>query len=329
MQAIIIRRPGGPEVLELADLPVPRPGEGQVLVRAKSIGVGKPDVLFRTGVYRWMPPLPAVVGSELTGTVEALGAGVTGLSIGQRVLVTFPAGGCYAGFVVAPLRTLTPLPDDIDFDDATCIPNYVTAWALLFEAARGIEVRTLFINGAAGGIGNAVIDLAKVYGLTVIGGVSSDEKCAFIRQRGASHAINYSRQNVVEEVLKITAGTGVDLILDHVIGKNFTDSLDMLAQMGTIVSFNALGGFPEKELFSQMRAHLPKCPAVRCFTAHYYDSHPEKLARIKAEMVGLLADRKVKPAIHATLPLPQARRAHEMLDGREVLGKLILRPGPA
>jgi len=92
MQAIIIRRPGGPEVLELTDLPVPRPGEGQVLVRAKSIGVGKPDVLFRTGVYRWMPPLPAIVGSELTGTVEALGAGVTGLSEGQRVWITMDEG---------------------------------------------------------------------------------------------------------------------------------------------------------------------------------------------------------------------------------------------
>jgi NADPH2:quinone reductase len=329
MHAIIIRKAGGPDVLDHVEVPVPRPAEGEVLVRAASIGVGKPDVLFRTGVYRWMPPLPAIIGSELTGTIEAVGPGVTDLVPGQTVLVNYPAGGCYADFVAAPRRRVTPLPPGIDADDANCIHNYVTAWALLFEAARGVEIGSLYINGAAGGIGTAVIDLARLHGITAIAGVGSAAKAEFIRGRGAAHAVDYSRQNVVETVLGLTDGKGVDLILDHVIGKSFTDSLDMLAQMGMIVSFNALGGFPEKELFSQMRAHLPKCPAVRCFTAHYYDSHPEKLGQVTADIIALFAQGKIKPAIHGVLPLAEARRAHEMLDGREILGKLVLRPEPA
>jgi NADPH2:quinone reductase len=329
MRAIIVGRAGGPEVLESVEVPSPRPGDGEVLVRAASIGVGKPDVLFRTGVYRWMPKLPAIIGSEMTGTVEALGAGVTDLAPGQRVLVGYPAGGCYADLVAAPRRRVTPLPDRIDFDDANCIQNYVVAWALLFVAARGTEIRSLYINGAAGGIGTAVIDLARLHGITVIAGVGSAAKVDFVRNRGADHGIDYSRENVVERVQALTGGKGVDLILDHVIGKEFTDSFGMLAQMGMIVSFNALGGFPEKELFSQMRAHLPKCPAVRCFTAHYFDGHPDEHAEIAAKVAALFADGTIKPAIHGVLPLAEARRAHEMLDGREILGKLLLRPGNA
>jgi NADPH2:quinone reductase len=326
MKAIRISVAGGPDVLDYVDMPKPTPGEGQVLVRAHAIGVGKPDVLFRTGVYRWMPKLPAVPGSEMTGRIEALGPGVSGLSVGQNVLAVNYTGGCYAEFAAVPAAAVTALPDGADLDAAASIPNYQTSWALLHEATRGAPIRALYINGAAGGIGSAVIQLARHAGITAIAGASTAEKCAFARAQGAAHAIDYSRENPVERVLALTEGRGVDLVLDHIAGKGFTDNLKMLAVMGQIVSFNALGGMPEQDLFREMRAHLPKSPTVRCFTMHSYDHDPAGRRRIVSAVMALFAAGAVNPPIHARLPLAEARRAHQMLDAREVMGKLILNP---
>jgi NADPH2:quinone reductase len=326
MRAIEVTRAGGPEVLELVERPTPTPGEGEVLVRAHAIGVGKPDVLFRTGVYRWMPPLPAVPGSEMSGVVEALGPAVQGLAVGQRVLVYHFRGGCYAEYAAVPAESVTPLPEAIDLDDVVSMPNYQVAWALLHEAARGIEARTVYVNGAAGGIGCAVIQLCRLAGIDVIAGASSAAKCAFARAQGATHTVDYGRENVVDRVLALTGGDGADVILDHIVGPNFTDNLKMLAPLGMIVSFNALGGFPEKDLFRELRAHLPRSPAVRCFTMHSYDHKPEAKRRMMAEIVRLFAAGTVRPPVHKRVPLDEARQAHAMLDARGVLGKLLLKP---
>lgn len=326
MKAIQIAASGGPEVLDYVDAPTPSPGDGEVLVRARTIGVGKPDVLFRTGAYRWRPPLPAIPGAEMAGTVEALGRGVTGLRIGARVLVYRFVGGCYAEKVVAAASEVTALPDTVDSDDAVSIPNYQVAYALLNEAARGIDAKTVYVNGAAGGIGSAIIQLCRLNGTVVIAGASTDEKCAFAQTQGANHTINYARDNAVARVLELTGGRGAGLILDHIVGKNFTDNLGMLAPMGLIVSFNALGGLPEKDLFREMRAHLPRSPAVRCFTMHSFDHDPVARARVAQATLALFAAGKVKPPVFAKLKLSEARRAHEMLDARRVLGKIILKP---
>ena len=176
MKAIQITKTGGPEVLQLVDLPKPSPGPGEVLVRAHAIGVGKPDVLFRSGVYRWLPPLPATPGAEMSGHVEALGDGVTGVCIGDPVLVYHLGGRCYAEFACVPASAVTVLPPSIDLDDAVSLPNYQVAGALLNEAARGIDVKSVYVNGAAGGIGSAVIQLARLQGLSVIAGTSWPRK---------------------------------------------------------------------------------------------------------------------------------------------------------
>lgn len=326
MKAIQISASGGPEVLSLVDLPDPTPSEGEVLVRAHAIGVGKPDVLFRTGVYRWRPPLPAVPGAEMTGVIEAVGRGVTDLRIGERVLVYRFAGGCYAEKIALPASEVSPLPAAVDLDDAVSIPNYQVAWALLNEAARGLAPKTVYVNGAAGGIGAAVIQLCRLAGIDIIAGASTAEKCAFAHAQGATYTVDYGRDNVVEQIRDLTNGHGVDLILDHIVGKDFTDNLKMLAPMAMIVSFNALGGFPEKDLFREMRAHLPVSPAVRCFTMHSFDRDLEARRRIAARTIELFAAGKVKPPVHARLKLAEARRAHEMLDAREALGKILLKP---
>jgi NADPH2:quinone reductase len=326
MKAIQISATGGPDVLHSVDVPTPTPADGEVLVRAHAIGVGKPDVLFRTGLYRWMPALPAIPGAEMGGVIEAIGRGVDGLRVGQKVLVYRFRGGCYAEKIALPAAEVTPLPDSVDLDDAASIPNFQVAWALLNEAARGMRPKTVYVNGAAGGIGVAVIQLCRLNGIDVIAGASSEEKCAFASGQGATHIVNYGRETVAERVLELTGGRGADLILDHLVGKDFCDNLTMLAPMGMIVSFNALAGFPEKDLFREMRAHLPKSPTVRCFTMHSFDHDPAARKRIADGVIALFAAGKVKPPVHARLPLAEASKAHEMLDARAVMGKLLLEP---
>jgi NADPH2:quinone reductase len=326
MHAVRLSSPGGPDALETVILPVPRPGPREILVRAHAIGVGKPDALFRTGVYRWMPPLPAVPGAEMSGHVEALGTEVDGFRLGQKVLVYHLKGGCYAEFVSAPIESVTLLPDDIDLDDAVSLPNFQVAWALLNEAARGVEKNAIYINGAAGGVGSAVIQICRHDGVSVVAGASSERKCAFARAQGATYTVDYGREAVADRVLSLTDGRGVDLVLDHIVGKDFTDNLRMVAPFGLIVSFNMLGGFPEKDLFREMRIQLNRSPAVRCFTMHSYDGNPTARARILSATLALFTSGSVRPPIHARLHLSEARRAHEMLDAREALGKIVLKP---
>lgn len=326
MKAIQFSETGGPEVLEYVDLPDPTAGPGEVLVRAHAFGVGKPDVLLRSGVYKWMPELPAVIGNEMTGHVVGVGTGVSHLALGQAVLVFGTGGGRHAEFNSVPADIVTALPGGVDLDAAVCIPNYAIAWCLLKEACAGTDVRSVYVNGAAGGVGSAVIDLCKLEGIEVIAGASSDAKCAFAADLGAAHTINYTTGNVADLVLDLTGGRGVDLVLDQLVGPDFADNLRMLAPLGMILSFNALAGLPEKELFAEMRAHLGKSPAVRCFSWHSYDANPEARARVLGEVVDRFADGGLIPPIHATLPLADARKAHEMLDARDILGKVVLKP---
>jgi NADPH2:quinone reductase len=262
----------------------------------------------------------------MTGYVEALGARVGDLKIGDPVLVYHLGGGCYAPYAKVPASAVTRLPPGIDLDDAVSIPNYQVAYALLTEAARGISAKTVYVNGAAGGIGSAVIQLCRRQGITVIAGAGNRAKCAFAESQGATHVIDYGRESVAERLLDLTHGHGVDLILDHIVGKDFTDNLKALAPFGLIVSFNALGGLPEKDLFREMRAHLPKSPAVRCFTMHSFDHDPEGRRRVADRVIEIFAAGEVRPPVDRCLPLAEARQAHERLDARAVLGKLILKP---
>ena len=326
MKAVQFSETGGPEVLEYVGLPDPAPGPGEVLVKAASFGVGKPDYLLRSGIYKWMPPLPAIIGNEMAGHVAAVGHGVSEFAIGQPVLVFGTGGGRHAEFNSVPVDIVTALPAAVDLDDAVSIPNYAIAWCLLKEVVHGAEDKSVYVNGASGGVGTAVIDLARDLGSSIIAGAGSADKCAFAAEIGADHTVDYSAERVSERVLDITDGRGVGLILDQLVGPNFSDNLDMLAPFGTIVSFNALAGLPDTETFSQMRAHLAKSPGIRCFSWHTFDSDADTRQRILAEIIDRFADGKLNPPIHARLPLSEARQAHEILDSRDLRGKIVLKP---
>jgi NADPH2:quinone reductase len=330
MKAIQIGRTGGPEVLDYVDVPTPAPGPGEVLVRAEAIGVNYFDTMIRTGRYRWMPKLPFVPGNEMSGEVAAVGPGVRALKAGQKVFVAgyeiANRGGLYAEYAAVPEQAAIALPAGVGADEATTLTNYQLAIILLHHAARGVAPRTVVVYGAAGGVGTALIDVARLAGATAIGTAGSAEKCAFVRARGAAHAIDHSSEPVVERVLALTGGRGADIVFDHVAGKALADGLKMLAPLGMIVSYAVLGGMPEEDLFKAMRANIEKSPAVRCFTMHTYDHMEEPRREALMRAVELLAAGKVKPAIAARLPLAQARRAHEMIDARGNMGKIVLIP---
>jgi NADPH2:quinone reductase len=330
LKAIQIGRTGGPDVLDCVEMPTPAPGPGEVLVKATAIGVNYFDTMIRTGRYRWMPKLPFVPGNEMSGRIEAVGPGVSGRKVGDPVFIAGyeigNRGGLYAEYAAVPEQAAWPLPDGVGPDDATTLTNYQLAIILLHHAARGITPRTVVVYGAAGGVGTALIDVARLAGASVIGTAGSAEKCAFVRARGAAHAIDYRAEPVVERVLNITVGRGADIIFDHVAGKAFADGLKMVAPLGMIVSYAVLGGMPESDLFAAMRANIERSPAVRCFTMHTYDYMEEPRREAMARAVDLLAGGQARPAIAARLPLAEARRAHELIEQRGAMGKIVLVP---
>lgn len=326
MRAVQIKSYGGPEVVEIVDIPKPKPTADQVLVRAHALGVGYPDVLLRTGIYKWKPALPTILGNEMTGHIEAVGANVAGLKEGQPVLVFGTGGGRYAEYNAVDPTLVTPLPESVDLDAATTIPNYLVAWAALHGVAHAGRAKTIYVNGAAGGTGTAILDLCRSEGIQTIAGASSDEKCEFAASLGTIGTVNYSHENIAEKVLTITEGRGVDISFDQLGGDALTKSLSMMAPLGLIVLYNALLGAPSDNLFDALREHRGHSLGVQCFSLHSYDNDLDERARIFNAIVERFASGVLNPPIYDCIPMEEARAAHELIDSRQILGKLILKP---
>jgi NADPH:quinone reductase len=330
MKAILLRRPGGPSALEYVDVPTPVPGDGEVLVKTDTIGVSMPEVLVRTGRYAWMPPLPAIPGIELSGTVVGHGGNVAGPAIGQPVFVSardLPTrAGCYAEYIAVPATAAHPLPEGCSLEAAACLSNYQVAYHVLHTAARGVVAETVLIHSAAGGVGSAAVQLALIAGLGVIGVAGSDEKTRAVEALGAPHAINYRNSDTVARVREITRGRGVDLILDAVGGKGFAKNFAMLAPLGMVVSYGRLDGPPDADFVTAMRAASATSPAVRFFTIHSFDDRPDIRAAAMQILLDHLAAGRIRPLIHDRLPLAEAGRAQTLLESGAVIGKLLLKP---
>jgi NADPH2:quinone reductase len=329
MKLIQFQKPGPPGVMQCLDVPVPEPKPGEVLIKAHAIGVGMPDCLIRAGTYSVMPPLPATPGTEIAGTVEKVGAGVTTRQVGQRIYTTARErphrGGHYADYVAAPVEATFLLPDDVAFDAAASLANYQVAYHIFNDALALRQGQTVLIYAAAGGMGNALIDLAKVAGLIVIGVVSSEAKARFARDVGAAHVIDRKTERVGERVSEITGGRGIDAIIDPVAGPGIPGNIAMLAPCGALLIYGALGGKTELDPASAPQWRKNSL-AVRLFTIHTWDHLVEERRAGMRALIDMLAAGKLNPRIHARLPLTEAARAHEMLEGGEVLGKLLLVP---
>src|SRR5581483_5181190 len=319
-------------VLEYVHVPTPHPKPGEALIKADTIGVSRPELLVRRGTYPWMPPLPVIPGIEMTGTVVELGPGGGNLEIGQKVYVSareLPVrAGCYAEYIAVPQHALFRLYADSDLEAAACLSNYQVAWHLLHTATRGAPGKTVLIYSASGGLGSAAVQLAQLAGMTAIAVVSTPEKASALQEFGANHVIDVSREDVAARVHEITHGIGVDLILDAIGGNSFAGNLAMLAPFGLVVSYGRLQGGLETNLVAALSngpGYL-NSGAVRVFTMHTLDDKPLLRAESMNYLIARLAERKIRPLIHARLPLSQARRAHEMLEAREVIGKILLKP---
>ncbi len=329
MKLIRFREPGPPSVLECLDVDVPEPQAGEVRIRAHAIGVGMPDVLIRAGTYSWMPPLPATPGTELSGIIDKVGPGVTSRRPGQRVYTTAREkphrGGHYAQYVATPAEATFPLPDHVDLDAAATVANYQVAYHIFNDALRLRPGQSVLIYAAAGGMGNALIDLAQSANLTVIGIVSSEEKARFARELGADYVINRAVEKVSEGVVEITRGRGVDAIIDPIGGPSIPGNVVLLAPCGMLLIYGALGGKAELDLQPTLRASR-NSPAVRQFSIHTWDHLVEERRAGMRAVIAMLAAGKLHPRIHARLPLTEAKRAHEMIESGIVLGKLLLQP---
>jgi NADPH2:quinone reductase len=329
MKLIQFRTPGPPAVMQCLDVPIPEPKPGEVLIRAHAIGVGMPDVLIRAGTYGFMPPLPATPGTELSGTIETVGSGVTSRRVGQRVYTNArerpQRGGHYAQYLAAPAEATFVLPDNVDLDAAAALANYQVAYHIFNDAVRPRKGESVLVYAAAGGMGNALIDLAKAAQLSVIGVVGGEAKGRFARDLGADHVIDRKREQVGARVREITRGRGVDAVIDPVAGPSIPGNIALLAPCGTLILYGALGGPALLDLQPTLRASK-NSPAVRQFTIHTWDELVEERRAGLRVVIEMLAAGKLRPRIYARLPLAEAVRAHEMLESGAVLGKLLLNP---
>ena len=324
-KAIRMFKTGGPEVMEYVDVEVGDPGPGEVRIRHAAVGLNFIDVYFRIGLYP--QPLPSGLGQEGAGTIEAVGAGVTDFKVGDRVAYAGRPNGAYAEARVMPADILVKLPDSISFDTAAAMMlQGMTVQYLLRQTYPLKGGETILLHAAAGGIGLIACQWAKALGVTVIGTVSTDEKAAFAARNGADHTIFYRREDVVARTRELTKGRGVDLVLDHVCGPEFSGYLGALAKWGTLVSYNAFAGLPEDNLMAAMRNHLDICPAVRCFSFHIYDDDRDGRRALMGEVIAALDRGEIRPAISARFKLAEVRKAHTLLEQGAALGKIIMTP---
>ncbi|MEZ5955459.1 MAG: NADPH:quinone oxidoreductase family protein [Hyphomonas sp.] len=309
--------------LEVREMPVPTPGPGEVLVRVKAAGVNFPDLLMSQGKYQMKPALPFVMGMECAGIVEALGEGVTGWAVGDEVIGGNKTGA-YADYAVLPADGLSARPAPFSFAEAAAFPAaYLTAYVALVRRANLQPGETLLVHGASGGVGMAAVDVGKLLGATVIATSASDAKLDKVRAYGADYVIN-ATQGFRDKVKTLTHGRGADVIFDPVGGDVFDESVRCIAFDGRLLVI----GFTSGRIPS-INANMPLIKGfsvVGVRAGEYGRQFPEK-GRENRDAIHAWADAgKLRPSVHAELPLTEWREAWRMLTDRDVVGKVIIRP---
>ena len=323
MKAIRIDRNGGPEVLEYVDVPVPAPGPGQVLVRQTVAGINYIDVYVRTGLYKG--PLPTIIGREGAGVVEAVGEGVSGVAKGTRVAYTQAGAGGYAEANVVEPRFLVEVPGDVD-DRTACalMLQGFTAHYLTHDTFPLQPGNVALIHAAAGGVGQLLVQLAKVRGATVIATVGTAEKATIAKAAGADHVIVYADEDFAEATRRLVGDHAVDVAYDSVGKETWERSLSTLRPRGMLVVFgNASGPTPPVE--PQLLAAAGSVYLTRPTLVDYTRTAEEVQQRAR-ELFAYVEHGKLKASIGATYPLADAAQAHRDLEARKTTGKLLLLP---
>ena len=318
---------GGAEVVRVGDAPVPRPGEGQVLIQVAAAGVNRPDLIQRAGKYPPPKGESDVPGLEVSGRIAALGPGVQRLKEGDEVCALLGSGG-YAEYALAAAPLCLPRPKALDLVDAAGVPeNYFTVFDNVFTRGALVKGERFLVHGGSSGIGSTAIQLAKAYGAEVFTTAGTPEKCAFCRTLGADHAIDYKTEDFVAVVKEATGKAGVNVILDMVGGDYLARNIACLATEGRLVQIAFLGSPVSREV--DFTAVMVKRLVLTGSTlrARTVAKKAEVAAALREKVWPLLDAGQVKPIVHATFPLAEARQAQEMMDASSHLGKILLVTG--
>ena len=322
-KAIRMNRTGGPEVMEYVDVEVGEPGPGEARVRHEAIGINYIDIYFRSGLYP--QPLPAGLGMEGAGVVEAVGEGVTEVAVGDRVAYAGRPNGAYAEARNMPANILLRLPGSISFEAAAAMMLQGLTVQYLFK--RTVQLKkgdTILFHAAAGGVGLIASQWARALGVNMIGTVGSDEKAALAREHGCTHVINYNTENFVERVREITKGEMVSVVYDSIGKDTFTGSLDCLRPLGMMVSFGSASGpvteFSLNELASRGSLFITR-PTLFAYAATRKD-----LEEMSADLFEMVGSGKIKIDVRQRYKLADAATAHRELEARMTTGSSILVP---
>ena len=324
MQAILAKQFGGPEVLELAEVPEPHAGPGQVRVRMHAIGVNPYDTYMRAGGYAIKPDLPYTPGADGAGVIDEVGGSVGGWSIGDRVYVSGTAAGkahgAYAQFVVCTPEQVHPLPARVSFTQgAGLFVPYVTAWRALFGRAKTRAGDVVLIHGASGGVGVAATQLAVAAGAIVIGTAGTDDGLAVVRAQGARYAVNHNAPGYLDEITTRSGGKGPDVILEMLANVNLDHDLTIAAPRGRIV---VIGNRGRVEI--DARKIMTKDLSV--FGLALWGIPPDEVIRAHQAIVAGLQSGALNPVVGTELPLKDAARAHEQVMAPGARGKIVLIP---
>lgn len=324
MKAVQFHSFGGPEVLQLDDVPDPVPGADDVIIKVKAAGVNPADTYMRNGTYRIQPALPCTPGGDAAGDVVAVGENVTGLKVGDRVFAGVAMGldftGCYAELVKRPAKHVLPVPDGISYAEAATFGvSYPTAHYALFARGGAKSGETVFIHGASGSVGTSAIQLAKRAGLKVIGSAGSQAGLDLVLGEGADHAVNHSDAGYLDSVRQASGGEGPDLILEMLANVNLAADMEVAAKHGRIV---VIGNRGEIEINPRM-AMMKELDIRGIMLWNVSEGH---LSEIMGDLLAAAAEGAVKPKVGRELPLAEAAKAHELVVQDGNAGKIVLIP---
>jgi putative PIG3 family NAD(P)H quinone oxidoreductase len=323
MRAVVASHPGGPEVLSIGEVDDPVPGSGEVLLEVAATAVNRADLLQRAGNYPPPPGASPILGLECSGTIAALGDGVTGWQIGEQVCALLSGGG-YAELVAVPVSQLLHLPAGIDLVTAAALPEVAcTVWSMVFDNARLSIGESLLVHGGSSGIGTMAIQLAKAHGARVFATAGTPQKVEACRALGADVVINYREQDFAEVVRGETSGGGVDVILDTIGAKYLPRNIACLATAGRLSVIGMQGGITGELNLAALMGKRGTIYAAG-LRARPAEQKAAIVAGTEAHVWPLVEQGTVKPIVHAVLPLAEARRAHQLVEDSQHIGKVVL-----
>ena len=318
MKAIQVHEFGGPEVLELEEIPTPRPAAGQVLVRIHAAGVNPYDTYMRAGTYAIKPPLPYTPGSDGAGTVESVGEGVTRVKPGDRVYTAKTLTGAYAEYALTLESQVHPLPEKISFAQGAGVwVPYGTAYHALFHSADARAGETLLIHGASGGVGIAAVQIARNIGMNIFGTAGTPKGLDLAKREGAHQMFDHTQPGYADQILKATGGRGVDVILEMLANVNLGQDLKLLAPRGRAIVIGSRG-----DVTISPRDLMSRRASVRAFTLWAVTEAEEK--EIHAGIFAGLANGTLRPVVGKEIPLAEAARAHKEILEPGAAGKIVL-----